>query len=457
VERGTRAIVESSVGQQREGLFVESGVRAAEWRKLGESGAVRKLTDQQVQEYAGMLERIADHYGRPMDTEWALADGAFQVLQARPITTLAEEYDQELVDTSQPWQFLVRRPMPVVETSIWAHWLDSEHAGKDLPMETDHVLSIQDETGLANHFMSRHAGASSAERIRDMLQNDRGRIVELLQQGQAIYTESLPRIEAGAEAFATVQEATDFFVHAAQYTTVLPAMVLNVYEQDKMDDPEIRELAEGIRSRTLYPSIQRNIIDPMLLEAARGVHFSAPEEARDVVLWGEVCENTLDRDVLEARLADVRAGRHFIFQSDGQRDQLRFVSQTGYLLTRLARHRHVDFVDDPDRLQGQAAWPGIYQGRARVVLSPDAVGVEFHVGEVLISIQSSPALMPLLRRCGAVVTDDGGIACHAAIIARELRKPTLIGTRQATSTIKTGDLVEVDTYEGVVKILERAG
>ena len=63
--------------------------------------------------------------------------------------------------------------------------------------------------------------------------------------------------------------------------------------------------------------------------------------------------------------------------------------------------------------------------------------------------------MPLLERAGAIVTDDGGIACHAAIIARELRKPTLIGTRTATSTIHTGDLVEVDAYAQVVRILER--
>ena len=64
--------------------------------------------------------------------------------------------------------------------------------------------------------------------------------------------------------------------------------------------------------------------------------------------------------------------------------------------------------------------------------------------------------MPLLVRCGAIVTDDGGIACHAAIIARELRKPTLIGTGSATSMIHDGDLVEVDTYAGVARILERA-
>ena len=91
-----------------------------------------------------------------------------------------------------------------------------------------------------------------------------------------------------------------------------------------------------------------------------------------------------------------------------------------------------------------------------MILTPDAVGQQFESGEVLVSIQSSPALMPFLRRCGAIVTDDGGVACHAAIIARELRKPTVIGTRQATSRIKTGDLVEVDGYAQTVRVVSEA-
>ncbi|HAW31016.1 MAG TPA: hypothetical protein DCY03_23395 [Planctomycetaceae bacterium] len=85
----------------------------------------------------------------------------------------------------------------------------------------------------------------------------------------------------------------------------------------------------------------------------------------------------------------------------------------------------------------------------------DALGLTLSPDEVLVSIQSNPALMPLLQQCGAIVTDDGGIACHAAILARELKKPTLIGTREATIKIQTGDLIEIDTYAQVVRILEK--
>jgi pyruvate,water dikinase len=155
-------------------------------------------------------------------------------------------------------------------------------------------------------------------------------------------------------------------------------------------------------------------------------------------------------------LSWVKEGKKFVYHCAMGKDSVRFVDETGYLLSRIARQHQVSVVDDPDVLRGQTAWPGVHRGRARVVLAPDAVGQTIVQGEVLVSIQSSPALMPLLTRAGAIVTDEGGVACHAAIICRELKIPTLIGTGAATHAIKTGDLLEVDATSGQVRILERA-
>jgi len=60
-----------------------------------------------------------------------------------------------------------------------------------------------------------------------------------------------------------------------------------------------------------------------------------------------------------------------------------------------------------------------------------------------------------MKRAGAVITDEGGITCHAAIVSRELGIPCIIGTKIATRTLRDGDLVEVDADTGVVRILER--
>jgi len=61
-----------------------------------------------------------------------------------------------------------------------------------------------------------------------------------------------------------------------------------------------------------------------------------------------------------------------------------------------------------------------------------------------------------MKRASAIVTDEGGITCHAAIIARELKVPCVIGTKIATQVLKDGDLVEVNANQGIVKILKKA-
>ena len=69
---------------------------------------------------------------------------------------------------------------------------------------------------------------------------------------------------------------------------------------------------------------------------------------------------------------------------------------------------------------------------------------------------TTPDYLPNMKKALAFVTDEGGITCHAAIVAREMRKPCIIGTKVATRVLKSGDLVEVDAEKGIVTILEKA-
>lgn len=93
---------------------------------------------------------------------------------------------------------------------------------------------------------------------------------------------------------------------------------------------------------------------------------------------------------------------------------------------------------------------GVVRGIAKIILSP-ADFPKFKEGEVLIAKMTSTDFIPIMKRAAAFVTDEGGLACHAAIIAREYNKPCVIGTRLATSVFKDGDLVEVDANKGIVR------
>ena len=78
-------------------------------------------------------------------------------------------------------------------------------------------------------------------------------------------------------------------------------------------------------------------------------------------------------------------------------------------------------------------------------------------GDILVSPMTQPNFVSILSKAKGIITDEGGITCHAAIVARELKKPCIIGTGNATEILKDGDLVEVDAERGVVKIIKKNG
>ena len=103
-------------------------------------------------------------------------------------------------------------------------------------------------------------------------------------------------------------------------------------------------------------------------------------------------------------------------------------------------------------IKGSIAFRGIIKGVVKVVASPKEQG-KLNKGEILVTAMTTPDFLPCMERAAAFVTDEGGITCHAAIVAREMKKPCVIGTRIATKVLKDGDLVEVDAETGIVKII----
>jgi pyruvate,water dikinase len=103
----------------------------------------------------------------------------------------------------------------------------------------------------------------------------------------------------------------------------------------------------------------------------------------------------------------------------------------------------------PELVRGMGASPGRVSGRARLLRDPSQ-GADLRDGEILVAPMTNPDWLPTLRRAAAVVTDGGGITCHAAIVSRELGIPCVVGARTATTVIRDGDLVTVDGAEGVV-------
>ena len=101
-------------------------------------------------------------------------------------------------------------------------------------------------------------------------------------------------------------------------------------------------------------------------------------------------------------------------------------------------------------LKGQCASLGNARGAVKIVNGP-ADMAKMNKGDILVAYATNPDIVPAMRKASAIVTDQGGVTCHAAIVSRELGIPCVIGTKIATKVLKDGETVEVDAAAGVVR------
>lgn len=91
-------------------------------------------------------------------------------------------------------------------------------------------------------------------------------------------------------------------------------------------------------------------------------------------------------------------------------------------------------------------------GKINLVL--DVKNDKFEKGAILVTSMTRPEFVPVMKQAMAVITNEGGLTCHAAIVSRELNIPCIIGTKVATDMFKSGDLVEMDLEKGIIKKYE---
>lgn len=104
-------------------------------------------------------------------------------------------------------------------------------------------------------------------------------------------------------------------------------------------------------------------------------------------------------------------------------------------------------------VKGLPASPGLVAGKAHVITDPADID-QFKEGEILVTLMTSPDWVPAMKKALAIVTDAGGMTCHASIVSRELGIPCVVGTKSrsvdATSVLKTGQEITVDAQNGIV-------
>jgi phosphohistidine swiveling domain-containing protein len=247
----------------------------------------------------------------------------------------------------------------------------------------------------------------------------------------------------------------DAMRESIQYGTLVPYWIMNAVERAGFTRERPGPYAhifnefDVLRADSRNVNLRELVYEKMWIVIAKHFTIATPEiisslthwEFRDLLTTGIL----IDTAVLEKR------HNGCIAWYPGNSDELQY-SFDAEMYEEVFRRDAKDFSGT--EFKGAIAQKGIARGRVRILFT-NADGKSFEEGDIVVSTSTSPNLMPFLIRCGAIVTDEGGIASHAAIVSRELKKPCVIATKIATQVLKDGDLVEVDANNGVVRILER--
>ena len=126
-----------------------------------------------------------------------------------------------------------------------------------------------------------------------------------------------------------------------------------------------------------------------------------------------------------------------------------YIVQTRPITTLKAQEGPTEEIKGVELFSGLPASPGVAAGRTEIILHPSEI-VNLKQGEVLVAEMTTPDFVPAMKRAAAIITDRGGRTCHAAIVARELGVPCVVGTGTATKILREKQLVTVDGYQGKI-------
>lgn len=99
--------------------------------------------------------------------------------------------------------------------------------------------------------------------------------------------------------------------------------------------------------------------------------------------------------------------------------------------------------------KGLGASPGMASGKVKIVKDTDELD-KIHKGDILVTVMTTPDMVPAMKRANGIITDEGGVTCHAAIVSRELGIPCVVGTGEATKILKENSVITLDGNKGLV-------
>ena len=326
-----------------------------------------------------------------------------------------------------------------------------------VPVDGQPVRAINVEQAKAFHEVSRKKVLENPQILADRIKENDALWLRIARECEALDQAVKAGDETAAcQAFKTVAES--YALHGVHFITIF-SLGLKLTEAAKTSESEgplalhdrwRNEVAlkEELMGECWYDFLvymaQRREVALTALDLMRFLSLS------EVFAW-------LDGQALDAdALVSSRMQQGFVYldlhEERGVIDDAAFIAQIS------ARFAAQDAMsDDSAELKGQTAFSNgaVVTGKVAVIKAKEELAEKAKdiTGNILVAVQTTPHYIPYLKGVKAIVTDEGGITCHAAIVSREMQIPCVVGTKNATKILKDGDEVEVDAENGIVRLL----
>src|SRR3989344_1097735 len=216
---------------------------------------------------------------------------------------------------------------------------------------------------------------------------------------------------------------------------------------------ELRRVIEAVHLYTYLRDqrvdIWRKIIDyiePFYAELAKRANIRLEDS---INFFDEEILRFLEEGTLPVGIKE-RKRQHAIIYIEGIRKIFTKTKEINKL-----KERELGNMQKSTELNGLIAYKGVAKGKVRIISTPKDLP-SLKEGEILVAHHTSPDYVIAMRKSAAIVTDEGGITSHAAIVSRELKIPCITNTKIGSQILKTGDFIRVDANKGIVKILKKA-
>jgi phosphohistidine swiveling domain-containing protein len=437
IDRQTLNVVERHERLQERAIHSAGPKGGTSWYSLQPNSSRQLISDSAATQLAGLALKIEDHFTYPCDIEWSMREGTIAILQARPITT--ESYSRSEI-SSPKFVKTFARDFALISLEIAYQCETAPVKNWSLPNPNPYSPHLAFERADGTVYVwYKSEGISWIEAtLRQRISAD-PRYLELVAARVLAETESMRPFYERPRPVSTEQ----LLRYIRQYMSAYDWLEA-LWTISRMPEATGHgSILIGVRKHTAKLSSGS---DSLVRQSLSALYPSLGDLSAMISLREFESNSIPSREVLEQRM---RTSFYF----NGQ-------IHVGMSRTVASKTFGVTFIEDAlpsdeSTIIGMTGAPGRARGAVCRVMGHGDFG-KIKPGQILVSPMTMPDFIREMDLAAAVVTDEGGTTSHAAITAREQKKPCVVGTKVATKLLADGDVVDVDADRGTVRVISRA-